>query len=42
MHGHRIVPHLTIRDGVVSIDTGAWKTGELTAVIIGDGTIRAF
>jgi serine/threonine protein phosphatase 1 len=42
VHGHRIVPHLTIRDGVVSIDTGAWKTGELTAVIIGDGTIRAF
>ncbi|WP_322891591.1 MULTISPECIES: metallophosphoesterase [unclassified Yoonia] len=42
VHGHSIVPQLTIRDGVVSIDTGAWKTGNLTAVIIGDGRVRPF
>ncbi|WP_019956585.1 metallophosphoesterase [Yoonia vestfoldensis] len=42
VHGHSIVPQLTIRNGVVSIDTGAWKTGNLTAVIIGDGRVRAF
>ena len=42
VHGHRIVPDLTIREGVVAVDTGAWKTGRLCAVIIGDGQIRPF
>ncbi|WP_322893924.1 MULTISPECIES: metallophosphoesterase [unclassified Yoonia] len=41
VHGHRIVPQLQVRDGVISIDTGAWKTGLLCAALIGDGDIRA-
>jgi serine/threonine protein phosphatase 1 len=40
IHGHRIVPDVTIRDGVISIDTGAWQTGRLSAVLIGDGPLR--
>lgn len=42
VHGHRIVPRLAIRDGVMSIDTGAWKTGKLCAVLIGEGVVRPF
>jgi serine/threonine protein phosphatase 1 len=42
VHGHRIVPRLAIRDGVMSIDTGAWKTGKLCAVLIGEGGVRPF
>lgn len=42
VHGHSIVAQLTVRDGVVSIDTGAWKTGTLTAVIIGNGGLGPF
>ena len=42
VHGHRIMRRLTIREGVVSIDTGAWKTGKLCAVLIGAGHIQPF
>ncbi|ARU01560.1 serine/threonine-protein phosphatase 2 [Yoonia vestfoldensis] len=42
VHGHRIMRRLTIREGVVSIDTGAWKTGKLCAVLIGAGHIKPF
>ncbi len=40
VHGHRIVDALTVQGGVISVDTGAWKTGKLTAIVIGDGQIR--
>jgi serine/threonine protein phosphatase 1 len=41
VHGHKIVDRLIVRNGVISVDTGAWKTCRLTAVVIGDGPVRA-
>ena len=41
VHGHKMVRKLTVRDGVISVDTGAWHTGTLTAALIGDGKVRA-
>ncbi|WP_306131827.1 metallophosphoesterase [Roseivivax marinus] len=34
VHGHTIVDAATARDGVVSIDTGAYATGRLTAAVV--------
>jgi serine/threonine protein phosphatase 1 len=41
VHGHRIVRQMTISDGTIAVDTGAWATGRLTAVLIGDGRVTA-
>lgn len=41
VHGHRIVRRLTLRAGVISVDTGAWKTSQLCGALIGDGAVRA-
>lgn len=40
VHGHTIVDHPKEENGVISIDTGAYATQRLTAVILGDGDIR--
>lgn len=40
IHGHTIVPQGVVRDGRISVDTGAYQGGPLTAVAIGDGTAR--
>ena len=41
VRGHVIVPEPSVRDGVVSIDTGAWATDRLTVVEIApEGRIR--
>ena len=32
VHGHTIVDSPIVRDGRISIDTGAWKSGQLTAL----------
>ncbi|SHF18508.1 serine/threonine protein phosphatase 1 [Ruegeria intermedia] len=40
VHGHTIVPQPRIRNRVVSIDTGAFATGRLTAAEIGPGKVR--
>lgn len=34
VHGHTIVPDVTVLDGKVSVDTGAYATGRLSAVFI--------
>jgi serine/threonine protein phosphatase 1 len=39
IHGHRQVKKVNVADGRIAIDTGAYKTGRLTAVEIGQGTI---
>ena len=39
VHGHTIVPEVLIRDGRISIDTGAYRTGRLSVVRIADGEI---
>lgn len=40
VHGHTIVPRPTILDGVVSIDTGAYRTGHLTTARIKKGQVE--
>ncbi|GAB4535657.1 MAG: metallophosphoesterase family protein [Ruegeria sp.] len=40
VHGHTIVPEPCVRNRVISIDTGAFATGRLTAAEIGPGTVR--
>ncbi|WP_050603819.1 metallophosphoesterase family protein [Ruegeria sp. 6PALISEP08] len=40
VHGHTIVDHPRVRNKVLSIDTGAFATGRLTAAEIEDGGIR--
>ncbi len=39
VHGHTIVDIPTIRNGVVSIDTGAYATGKLTAATVMKGDV---
>lgn len=39
VHGHNIVETPTIRNGVISIDTGAYATGKLTAATIVPGDV---
>jgi len=34
IYGHTIVPSLDIRDGRIGIDTGAYATGNLTAIVV--------
>lgn len=37
VHGHTIVPEPRITPGYIAIDTGVFRTGRLTAVVLGDG-----
>ena len=39
IHGHTIVDEPRSKDGVISIDTGAYATGRLTAAIVSNGQI---
>ena len=39
-HGHTIVPEPVARSGRISIDTGAYATGRLTAAVVEDESIR--
>jgi serine/threonine protein phosphatase 1 len=41
VHGHTIFPEPVVRINRIGIDTGAIKTGHLTALVI-DGTTRHF
>lgn len=34
VHGHNVVSEPTVKDGVISIDTGAFATGKLSAAVI--------
>lgn len=40
VHGHRLVPNARATEGVVSIDTGAFAGGALTAALIWGGNVR--
>ncbi|WP_299080429.1 metallophosphoesterase [uncultured Ruegeria sp.] len=40
VHGHTIVDHARARNGIVSVDTGAFVTGRLTAAEIFKGGVR--
>lgn len=40
VHGHTIMPEPMIRDGRISVDTGAYATGQLTAAKIGSGRVE--
>ncbi|NRB01808.1 MAG: serine/threonine protein phosphatase [Rhodobacteraceae bacterium] len=40
VHGHTIVPEPLCEQGRISIDTGAYATGVLTAALLGDGAPR--
>jgi serine/threonine protein phosphatase 1 len=40
VHGHRIVDEPLVRNGIISIDTGAFATGRLTAALIGNGSVE--
>lgn len=39
-HGHTIVRKPRCAGGVVSVDTGAWRSGRLTAALISDDGVR--
>lgn len=39
-HGHRIVPAPLCVGGRVAVDTGAWRTGRLTAAVLGMGPVQ--
>jgi serine/threonine protein phosphatase 1 len=39
VHGHTPVPHPDIRHNRINIDTGAWRTGTLTCIVIEGSTI---
>jgi len=39
IHGHTIVDQPTVEGGRISIDTGAYATGKLTAVILSEGDL---
>lgn len=40
LHGHTIVDQAKAQDGRISIDTGAYATGRLTAAHVSSGTLR--
>jgi serine/threonine protein phosphatase 1 len=40
VHGHEIVSDPVCAAGIISIDTGAYAGGRLTAAILSDGTVR--
>lgn len=40
VHGHTICKDPVAADGKVSVDTGAWRTGHLTAALIDTGRVR--
>lgn len=39
-HGHTIVPAPRCENGVISVDTGAWRSGRLTAALISGEGVR--
>lgn len=39
VHGHTIVDQPIMRNGVISIDTGAYATGRLSAALVRNGTV---
>jgi len=39
VHGHRVVPEAAMADGVISVDTGAYATGRLSAVVLNDAGV---
>jgi serine/threonine protein phosphatase 1 len=39
VHGHTIVEAPRAHNGIISVDTGAYATGRLTAAVIGDGQV---
>jgi len=40
VHGHTIVDQPNMRNGVISIDTGAYATGQLSAAFVSAGTVE--
>ena len=40
VHGHDIVPEPVAADGIISIDTGAYASGGLTAAVLSNGAVR--
>ncbi|WP_024506549.1 metallophosphoesterase family protein [Bradyrhizobium sp. ARR65] len=40
VHGHTPVPHPDVRSNRINIDTGAWRSGILTCVILEDTSIQ--
>lgn len=40
VHGHVIVPEARCRDGVISVDTGAFASGRLSAAVVSAGACR--
>lgn len=40
IHGHTPVPHPEVRHNRINIDTGAWRSGILTCVILEDASIQ--
>ena len=40
LHGHTIVEEPLLGNGSISIDTGAYATGHLTAALVGNGTVE--
>jgi serine/threonine protein phosphatase 1 len=38
-HGHRIVPEPFAQGGRIAVDTGAWRTGRLTAAVLTQGAL---
>jgi len=40
VHGHSVVPDPDIRSNRIGIDTGAWRTGRLTALVLEDAQRR--
>lgn len=39
VHGHTIVPDVMVRQGRISVDTGAFRTGVLPAVLVGHDAV---
>lgn len=40
LHGHTIMDHPVFENGIISIDTGAYATGRLTAAGVSDGNVE--
>lgn len=40
VHGHTVVPEPVARAGIISIDTGAYATGRLSALVLDGGGLR--
>lgn len=40
VHGHTIVPAASAQDGRIAVDTGAWRTGRLSAAWLGEDGLQ--